>query len=496
MKHNDEFVPETLEEQIDQFAYSLNEEPLSSNAQIIQELHAYYKEDQHSIERMWERLAPYATKHESTIVSASDQSEILNAIFEERLRSKKPARKPRRHSARWKGTPHLALIAAVFCTSLIIGSLLFVFQMVHSVHTGSYTSPFNSLYISRGGEISRIDLQTRKTIWHTVVPKSDPGDIGNLVVFQGTVYLSLTSYIYALNTSDGYIRWSDKISSYGFPLNFVDDLLYVHTALHQEAAIYALNSLDGKIEATYMRPNEFPGGSAMVNGILYSATPTDLYAITLTNQHVVWHQHYYFGSSPRIFPIEVREVKNGIVYVQATVHTSKKIYQIIMAFDATTGKKLWQLNNAGILATTDNTVYTTEDQHVLTSSALLNAIDAHTGKVLWHQSINPPKIQTASDWYIVMEIPSNSDTFYVSYENISSLLGGIIALKASNGTQLWQANVNGKIADSPLNVQNGIIYTATYANKSSTIDALKASDGSRLWQMPLPTGDPWQVIIA
>ena len=496
MKHNDEFVPENVEEQIDQFTYSPNEEPVSSNAQVIQELHVYYKEDQRSVKRMWERLVPYAAEHAGTL-PVSDQSETVNEIFAERMLP----RKPKWRSSRKKFAPQLTLIAAIFCTSLVVGSLLFVLQMVHSSHISSLPPPSassHSFYITRGGEVSRIDLQTHKTIWHIIVPKFDPGDIGNLVVFHDTVYLSLTSYFYALNTSDGHIRWSNK-GLHAYSLSFVDGLLYAQTALDYKEAFYVFNPTNGKVETIYFPPSDqqtWPGPT-IVDGIMYSATPTDLYAVTLTNRRVVWHQRYFFGSSPRVIPIEVREVKNGIVYVQATVNTSTKTFVIILTFDARTGKKLWQLNidDTEILAITDSVIYTTQGQNNLTSSAPLSALDIHTGKLLWHRSINPSKIQRASDWYNIIKILVDSGNLYVSYENNLSV-GGVVALKASDSTQIWQANVNGEISDSPLGIQNGVLYTTSYNKKASVIEAFKASDGSRLWQMPLQAGYPWRAILA
>jgi outer membrane protein assembly factor BamB len=496
MNYNDEFIPENVEEQIDQFTYSLNEEPVSSSAQVIQELHVYYKEDQRSVKRMWERLVPYAAEHAGTL-PVSDQSETVNEIFAERMLPRKPGWR----SSRKKFAPQLTLIAAIFCTSLVVGSLLFVLQMVHSSHSSSLPPPLassHSFYITRGGEVSRIDLQTHKTIWHIIVPKFDPGDIGNLVVFHDTVYLSLTSYFYALNTSDGHIRWSNK-GLHAYSLSFVDGLLYAQTALDYKEAFYVFNPTNGKVETIYFPPPDqqtWPG-PAIVDGIMYSATSTDLYAVTLTNRRVVWHQHYFFGSSPRVIPIEVREVKNGIVYVQATVNTSTKTFVIILTFDARTGKKLWQLNtdDAEILAITDRVIYTTQGQNNLTSSAPLSALDIHTGKLLWYKSINPSKILVTADWYSVIKMLIVSDTLYVSYENKSSV-GGVVALNARDGTQLWQANVNEEISDSPLGVQNGVLYTTSYNNnKNSAIDAFKVNDGSRLWHMPLQAGYPWRVIV-
>jgi outer membrane protein assembly factor BamB len=500
MNNNDEFSPENVDEQIDHLTYSSHLEPLSSENQVIRELHAYYKEDQRSTERIWERLTPYVAKRENTISPDLDQPEAVNETFGEKML----VRKPEQHSARWKGTSHLALIAAIFCAFLVIGSLLFVLQIVHSNHTisSSPSASSRSLYISEGGEVSKLDIQTRKTIWRTMVTtKFVPGNLNTLAVFHETVYLSLASSIYALNTSDGHVRWSQKILN-AFPptLNFVDGLLYTQTVLANKPVLYALNPANGKIEATYTKPNEQGqfGKPTIANGILYSATSTDLYAISLKSQQIVWHQPLNFSSTISILGVRLG-VKNGILYVQAVMQTVTKVTGLIMAFDATTGNKLWHSNtNAVILATTDNIIYTTENESSLAPSTqrnAFNALDAHTGKLLWHQSINFPKGLASSDWNLFTL--TNADSLYVVIYDNDNITTGVVALKVRNGRLLWQANLKGENGSHLLGIQNGILYTTSYDNKNNAaINAFKASNGSLLWQMPLQAGDLWTAILA
>jgi len=486
MKHDDEFAPETIEEQIDQFAYSLREEPLSSGAQVIQKLHAYYEEDQRSTERIWERLTPYVAKQEST----TGQPEAENEIFAEKMLP----RKPERRSVRRKGSPQLALIAAVFCTSLVVGCLLFVFQMVHSTHTSSSTSAgSHGLYISRKGEVSRLDPQTRKTVWRTIIPKSGI-NVGFLVVLNDTVYLNLSGQFYALNASDGHIRWSDKNFS-AFPLDVVDGLLYARAVDFKH--LYVLNPTDGKIKAIYTPADGKSWNTPTVaNGILYYGTGADLYAITPANHHIIWHQRPVSLSTNEESIVEDIQVKNGIAYTRVLLmNTPTGPHYLIVAFDARTGEKLWgPKTDAHILAISDTTVYTTATS--LTPSAQLDALDAHTGTLLWHQTINPSKIQTASDWHSIIKILVDPDMLYVSYDSRSSA-GGVVALKVSDGTLLWQAKVDNQEAFSPQAIQDRTVYTISNDGKNGMIDAFNASNGSLLWHMSLNgNANEWQAVIA
>ena len=489
MKHDDEFVPENVDEQIDHVTYSPHPESLSSKAQVIRELHAYYKEDQHSTERMWERLTPYVASYESPQSLISDQPEAKNEIFAEKMFPKKP----KRNSSRKKFAPQLALIAAIFCTSLVVGSLLFVFQMVHSTHSGSSpAASSHGLYISKKGEVSRLDPLTRKTIWRTVVPKSGIAT-GSLVVLDDTVYLHLTNQLYALNTSDGHIRWSNK-NFQAFPVAIVDGLLYVEgNPLTGGNALYALNPANGTIKATYTPPDGKRWNSPVIaNGLLYYDIGADLYAITLTDQQIAWHQR---PVSP-MGMIEDIQVQNGIAYTQVMViHTATPPDFRVIAFDARTGRKLWESKtDTKLSAITDVAVYTTSVN--LTSSVHLDAFDARTGRLLWHQAINPSKIQIASNWHAIIKILVDADTLYASYGNKSSA-GGIVAVNARDGTLLWQASANDQEANSPSGIYDGVLYTIANNGSNGAIDAFKTSDGSHLWHMAIKGGtNEWEAVIA
>ncbi len=500
MKHDDEFAPGNVDEQIDHVTYSPYLEAPSSKTRVIRELHAYYKEDQHSTERIWERLTPYVAKQESTILPVLDLPGAMNETPEEKIF----VRKPEQRSAKRKGTPRFALIAAVFCAFLVIGSLLFILQVVHSHRTisASPSTLSRSLYLSEGGEVYRVDIQTHKTIWRTTVTTNVvPGNLNTLVVFHETVYLSLASSIYALDTGDGHVLWSEKILNASSPsLNFVDGLLYTQTVLDNKPVLYALNPTNGKIAATYTNPNEqgWFGEPTIANGILYSATSTDLYAISLKSQQIVWHQPLDFASTIHIPGVRIG-VKNGILYVQAVMQTATKVTGRIMAFDTTNGNKLWYSSTDSVILTiTDNIIYTTENESSSAPSTqrnAFNALDSRTGKLLWHQSINFPKGLASSDWNLFTL--ATSDTLYaVIYDN-DNITAGVVALKVSDGRLLWQVNIKGERINHLLGIQNGVLYTTSYNNKNdATINAFKTSNGSLLWQMPLQAGHLWTAIMA
>ncbi len=487
MKHDDEFMPESVEEQIDQLAYSLHQEPLSPSAQVIQQLHEYYEADTRSAERMWERLAPHVAKHTSTMQPVADKPRLSNEAHKERFQAMKSGIL----FAGWEGPSRLASVAAVLFVVLLVGSLLAVLQTAHFSHTGSQPnsgSQSNShgsshaLYISKKGEVTKLDPQTRKSIWQTSIPlKSSSLDAGALVIIDDTVYLDdLADHFYALDARDGHIRWSHEGLNVGLP-KMVDGLLYVEkgSLITGSQVLYALDPADGKIKATYKAPAKGGYSPIVANGILYYATDTNLYAVRLSDQKQVWSKK--LASTQQL---ESLQVKNGLVYAQVMVmHPPTGTHGLIMAFDARTGEKRWESSamptGVRFSAITDTTLYSA-------SIGSLDAFDAHTGKQLWHQNIDTFNIQV------------NSDTLYIGYMT-APMEGstGIAALRAGDGTFLWRANLAWQEADSPLGLQDGVLYTTSNNGKNGAIDAFKTSDGSRLWHMPL-SGDAtqWHVVFA
>ena len=61
------FTPETVEEQIDQHAFSPSPLPFSANARVIREVQAYYEEDRRSAARMWARLVQRVQAENETL---------------------------------------------------------------------------------------------------------------------------------------------------------------------------------------------------------------------------------------------------------------------------------------------------------------------------------------------------------------------------------------------------------------------------------------------
>ncbi len=295
---------------------------------MIQQLHAHYEADKRSTEQMWERLTQHVTEHTITMQSDERSRGPLNGTHKERIQPMQ-LEVP---SVKRKSSLRLGMIAAVFFTSLIVGSLLLLLQAGHSSQTSSQppaspacsqyysgqdgsqlknTVSSHGLYLSKVGGVEKIDPQTCKSVWHTSIPSTDPrSDVGTPTVIGDTVYV-VSDRLFALDTRNGHIRWSHADMSWPFR---ADGLLYAENGVITPTALLALNPSDGTIKATYQAPAGGWNLPVVANGILYYTTTTGISAMRLSDKVPVWHQPI---ASNQL--LEGLQVKNGIVYTQVLI---------------------------------------------------------------------------------------------------------------------------------------------------------------------------------
>lgn len=483
MKHDEGFTPENVEEQIDLFTFSPNEES-SPSAQVVQQLHKHYEEDKCSAERIWKSVAQYAVEHNIELQPDAGRPGPLHEVFEERpLPAKSGSLPNKRERPSW-----LALMAATLCVVVLVGSLSLVLQMVRSSHTGPQTPHQGSaqhpsdetshgLYLFGKGVVEKLDLQTHKPVWQTPISSKSPTDLPPMwfSAIGDAVYLCLAGQFYAVDANDGHIRWIKQGLIVGLYMD--DGLLYVMNGPPTPLeTLYALDPANGQIKTSYKAPTGW-NASVVVNGILYYASSTDLFAIRLSDKTQVWHQ--LIASNQQV---EDLQVKNGMVY--ATVMTlwtggPPVTTGLIITFDAGTGAKKWETSAMpmGVRTSeiTNTTIYSA-------SIGQLDAFNALTGKHLWQQKTDTDRLLF------------DSDTLYIAYM-VNPPGGGIAALKPEDGSHVWEKSLYGQGLDSPLGVYNGVIYTDSNDGKGQNraIDAFKADDGSHLWHLPIGASLDYEV---
>jgi outer membrane protein assembly factor BamB len=391
----------------------------------------------------------------------------------------------------------LQTAAAVLIVGALIAGFLLIFSLRHgtprqTTRIGAQPSSPPGIYISRSDGVYRFNVQTHKVIWHTHVAGQSHVP-GSPVVIGDTVYITVSanllrdapSTVSALDAQTGALRWSRDFPHSVQPPSLDDGLLYFNAGSPGVDILYAVNPATGSITAMYT-PRQVKSWyvPVVVDGVLYYTddfSGDTLYAVQLPSEKLLWQQPL------STYPLNVAAgggivVQNGIVYIPVTPETLSQ-NGWIDAFDAHTGKKLWQspaitiADGGSTLAITNTMIYVAS---LLGSSGKLLAFDVHTHALVWHEPLEAFDMQVASG------------TLYIHYGVVSHVLyppeyEGFAALDASTGKLLWKTNpVNGGVALA--GVLDGVLYGDTWTTDGNTVKgtiyALNASTGTQLWTMP------------
>ena len=488
MNHDEAFPPDTIDEQVDQFASVSSHESASPGIKVIQRLAAFYEADQHSTERVWKRLEPHLAADDAAAQPVSRPMATLHGSHKKR----RPSLQPTLRSAQWTGSFRFAQVAAVVFAVLLVGSLLLVFHMAQASRTatrpnqttqtaGQPASP-PGIYISRSDGVYRLNIQTRKVIWHTHVAVQSLF-AGDPVVIGDTVYIITDGPVSALDAQTGALRWSHNFHGRVTDPYVDDGLLYFSTLFPLSNALYAVNPANGTITATYTPKQGEWNRPVVVDDVLYytavsaGSRNSTLYAVQLPGEKLVWQQQLS-NHVPFIAPMGII-VQNGIVYVQV-IQESPSNNGLIDAFDAHTGSKLWQ--SPAIAGGLRIVTVTNEMIYAASFGGELLAFNIHTHALVWQKSFNTYDIRAASGM------------LYIEYGRGS---GQLAALNATTGKLLWQQSKSNGLG--LLGIFNGVVYGESWPNDGidGTIYAFSASNGSQLWAMS--TGVPnvqWGGMVA
>jgi outer membrane protein assembly factor BamB len=393
-----------------------------------------------------------------------------------------PRKTAPRSEQRFPRAAHLAQVAAAV---LVVGVLIAGFLLVYALRYGALrqmtqlggqpASP-TGIYISRSDGVYRLNIQTRKVIWHTHVAGQSLF-AGDPVVIGDTVYIITDGPVSALDAQTGALRWSYNFHGRVTDPYVDDGLLYFSTLFPLSNALYAVNPATGTITATYTPKQGEWNSPVVVDGVLYytvvsaGSVNSTLYAVQLPGEKLLWQKQL---GNVGLFGPDSISVQNGIVYVKVG-HDGP-----IDAFDAHTGSKLWQsppiANGVRIVAITDTMIY------AASFGGELLAFDAHTHALIWHEPFNTYDILVASG------------RLYIDY---GPDIGQLAALNAATGKLLWQQSKSNGLG--LVGVFNGVVYGENWPNngKDGTIYAFSASNGSQLWAMS--TGVPnvqWGGMVA
>jgi alcohol dehydrogenase (cytochrome c) len=179
--------------------------------------------------------------------------------------------------------------------------------------TGSWPYSNGDLANSRdsvGSTITLANVATLKKAWSFTLTGNAANNVGgfgtlaaNPIVVNGVVYIQdLHSNVYALSLATGKLEWS-----------------------------YLVNKKE--------KSGPGPNGVAVVNGKVYGATPTTVFALNETTGHVVWSNDKLLKKGQGTFGIQP-QVANGRVYL-ASQYGGVPGGGLLLALNAKTGSLLW-----------------------------------------------------------------------------------------------------------------------------------------------------------
>jgi outer membrane protein assembly factor BamB len=286
------------------------------------------------------------------------------------------------------------------------------------------------------------------------------------------------SDFYALNASNGAVIWDHYDSS---NTNFVgssavsDGRVFSCKGPYSKDSptVTALNASTGDLLWNYTVTGEI-SSPAVSNGLVYIASTggfgqSALYALNETDGNLVWCAPNYGHSQPK--------AANGIVYIGLADpynYGDPEVY-CLNALNAVNGKFLWNFTThwwPSPVAVAGGAIYFSADNNIY-------ALNAATGAKIWNYTTPPLAITENSIYTSENMAPTVKNGILYFFSTRS---GTLLALKASNGAQLW--NCTGGLSspnwgDHPT-VADGIVYV-----NPRTFSALNAFSGHKIWEYSL-----------
>ena len=193
----------------------------------------------------------------------------------------------------------------------------------------------------------------------------------------------------------------------------------------------------------------------VTNGVVYVGSwDYNVYALNASTGAMQWN--YTTGDGVAYLPA----VANGVVYVGSEDSTG-------YALDASTGALLWQAGGLGGYtspAVANGMVY-------FGAYDVLAAFDASTGAQLWTYIVRG---------YVWSSFATGNGVVYIGSDDHN-----VYALNAKTGAKLWSYSTGSAVHGSSAAVANGVVYVGS---DDGNVYALNAKTGAKLWSHAISSG--------
>jgi outer membrane protein assembly factor BamB len=312
----------------------------------------------------------------------------------------------------------------------------------------------------------------------------------SILVANGITYVgSDNGQLYAFDERSGRILWQRKQSANSLRA-IVSGIIISTSQQDADDSVYGLDANSGALLWQHKTPDI--NQVQVVNGIVYvdtgnSAHAAYIYAFQPRSGTLLWQ--YAQGKDD----LGSVSVINGRVYAAPLAETGNDVPepQTITVLDAASGRVLWHLAiPASDGFARDGVTEANSVTYIGTGHGSVYALQAATGQLLWHVS-QSTSIPGPQDITQVTPVVSGGIVFAGSPQHV-------FAYRAADGKQLWEYSVaiNGglEFGMQPI-VAGGIVYFLTSMPRSMLV-ALRASDGTQLWQGQQIAIDPHSLVLA
>lgn len=285
---------------------------------------------------------------------------------------------------------------------------------------------------------------------------------GTTRVANGVVYVCASGYgryTCAFDAGDGTLRWRTPTDAWSVSMPFADYAVPLVRDGIVYHGTYALHEQNGTVLWRIAIETGWLSLQALVDDTLYAMSQEGVYAINAQNGEVRWR--YEMPMSPG-GPLVVADHLLYVGTLGSVAHPEQSRFYVL---DAETGRLRWEfpLGNsyAGAVIHGESIYVSSRDQH-------LYALEKHNGSLRWQYRFASPTYHTAT-------IVGN-----VVYINIH----GAYALSSVDGTILWHKELEScpGFYCTPSVVVDGVVYLASADGPwASMLYALNASNGAEYW---------------
>ena len=289
-------------------------------------------------------------------------------------------------------------------------------------------------------------------------------------VVNGVVYVCASGsgrYTYAFNAGDGTLRWRTPTDAWKVSIPFGDFAVPIVKDGIVYNGTYALNEQDGTVLRRIAFDTRWLSPQALVEDTIYAMSQMGVYAINAQNGEVYW---LYQPDAQTIMsgPLVVAD---HLLYAGTSGSVDHPEKSYFCALDAEKGTERWRYTMGSYIGA----VIHNENIYVSSGDWCLYALEKNNGSLHW-------KYQFVFPGHYPATIAEN-----VLYINTD----GAYALSSADGAVLWHQplwrNPHVGISFTPSVVLDGVVYLASIDGYGrSILYALNASNGTEYWHSHYP----------